>query len=89
MKQGIRRYRDHVIELRPRAEAAETTKPGTADDLGELLIDDEPVGYGRLADGSLFLAENAYEWGDDLGELAEKLIDYRDQVSQWRGEKEA
>jgi hypothetical protein len=45
-----------------------------------VLIDGESVGHGRLADGSLYLDENAYEWGDDLAELAEKLIDYRDRT---------
>jgi hypothetical protein len=79
MDQGVRRYRDHVIELRPRGEAVRPL-PDAAGDLGELLIDGEPVGYGRLVDGSLYLSENAYEWDDDLGTLAEKLIDYRDQA---------
>ena len=50
----------------------------------ELLIDDEPVSYGRLFDGSLLLPENAYEWGDDLLELAERLIDYRDKTQEVR-----
>jgi hypothetical protein len=52
-----------------------------------LLIDGEPVSYGTLFDGSLYLPENAYTQGEDLEELAEKLIDYRDRVNEVRGRR--
>lgn len=96
MERDSRRYRDHVIEIRPRAEGSRTT-PDTPAELAssdisrapvELLIDGEIVEHGTLFDGSLFLAENAYTWGEDLEELAEKLIDYRDRVSEVRSRGE-
>ena len=42
-----------------------------------LRIDGEPVKYGRLFDGSYFLFENAYVWGEDLNELGVELVRYR------------
>jgi hypothetical protein len=105
MEPTIRRHRNHVIELRPSravarpSPASPTTAPGFPPVAAsppepapiEVLIDGEPVGHGRLADGSLYMDENAYEWGDDLAELAEKLIDYRDrtQAAQGRSGPEA
>lgn len=43
----------------------------------ELQIDDEQVAYGRLPDGQFFLNDYAYDWTDDLMDLAERRIDYR------------
>ncbi|MER6815469.1 hypothetical protein ABT299_39895 [Spirillospora sp. NPDC000708] len=97
VKQGSRRqYRDHVIEIRPRVEESRTTPndsagPALSDTSQapvELLIDGEPVSYGTLFDGSLYLPENAYTQGGDLEELAEKLIDYRDRARAVRGRGE-
>ena len=48
----------------------------------ELLIDDVPVGYGRLPNGMFFLNNYAYDWTDDLMELARRYIDYRGRVEK-------
>lgn len=42
-------------------------------DLPVLVVDGEVVPYGRLFDGTYFLQENAYEWGDDLRALGARL----------------
>lgn len=42
-----------------------------------LLIDDVPVSYGQLPGGSYYLHEYAYDWRDDLMDLARGFIDYR------------
>ena len=42
----------------------------------ELLIDDEPIRYGRLPNGSYFLDEYAYDWRDDLMDLARRFINH-------------
>lgn len=42
-----------------------------------LLIDDIPVPHGQFPDGTFALHESAYEWGDDLVDLARRLIDHR------------
>ena len=77
-------YKDHRIEVRDRP----TPDPGTArsgpgHDV-ELLIDGEPVPHGVMADGQYFLDENAYEWGEELPDLARRLIDYRDRADHAR-----
>ena len=38
----------------------------------ELRIDDVPMRYGRLPDGKYFLDDYAYDWADDLVELARR-----------------
>jgi hypothetical protein len=43
----------------------------------ELRIDDEQVAYGQLPDGQFFLYDYAYDWANDLMDLAERWIDYR------------
>ena len=92
MDQTIQQYRDHVIEVRRRAgddrtlmnAAGHLAAPDTSQSPFELLIDDKPVSYSRLFDGTLYLQENAYEWGDDLVNLAEKLIDFRQRADEAR-----
>lgn len=77
-------YRGHRIELRVRdkrvARVAETDQ---GEDL-ELRIDDETVRYGRLPDGQYALHEYAYDWSDDLMDLARKAIEYRDRTGEVR-----
>lgn len=55
-----------------------------ASDERVLLVDGEPVPYGRFPDGQYFLREYAYDWSDDLMELATRWIDYRDRVDAAR-----
>jgi tyrosinase len=66
-------YEGHRIELRPRAAAR-----------AELLIDDVPVGYGQLSDGLYFLNDYAYDWREDLLDLARAFIDYRSRADAMR-----
>jgi hypothetical protein len=73
-------YKGHRIELRAR-EGATANEP-------ELLIDDEPVRYGRLPDGQYALHEYAFDWSDDLMDLARRFIDYRDRANEIRRQAE-
>ena len=50
----------------------------------ELLIDNIPVVYGRLPNGKFFLNDYAYDWTDDLVELARRYITYRRRVQEVR-----
>jgi hypothetical protein len=50
----------------------------------ELLIDNIPVAYGRLPNGKFFLDDYAYDWIDDLHELARRYIAYRGRVEEAR-----
>jgi hypothetical protein len=76
-------YKGHSIELRaraetgPRADLAEPREEGL-----ELLIDDEPVDFGQLPDGSYFLHDYAYYWTDNPMALARSFIDYRDRAAE-------
>ena len=49
-----------------------------------MLIDDEPVAYGRLPDGQFYLDSYAYDWHDDLMPLAKAYVDYRDKTARRR-----
>ena len=72
-------YKGHRIELRPpttRGRAAAAAAAPTP----ELVIDDEPVAYGRLPDGQFYLESYAYDWRDDLMPLAKAYVDYRDKA---------
>ncbi|RNJ50133.1 twin-arginine translocation pathway signal protein [Methylocystis hirsuta] len=79
-------YRGRVIELReeprPRseslAESLSQPKP-------ELLIDGKEVAYGQLPGGKYYLKDYAYDWKDDLVDLAESYID--DQLKPSRAGK--
>jgi hypothetical protein len=48
----------------------------------ELLIDNVPMSYGQLPDGKFFLDDYAYDWSDDLVELARRYISYRERVAE-------
>ena len=81
MEPEIQEYKGHRIELRaPEAEREEEL---------ELLIDDEPVRYGQLPDGSYALHGYAYDWHDNLIDVAKRFIDYRDKVNEIRREAES
>jgi hypothetical protein len=73
-------YKGHRIELRAREDerAAEL----------ELLIDGQPVRYGQFPDGRYFLHEYAFDWTDNLMDLARRFIDYRSRTDRIRLERE-
>jgi hypothetical protein len=77
-------YKGHRIELRPR----EGLEAGLEEDLElqdlELLIDEQPVRYGQLPDGRYALEEYAFDWQDDLMDLARRFIDYRERAEEIR-----
>jgi hypothetical protein len=76
MAAEFREYRGRRIELRePEGEALVEGDAAPA-----LLIDDEPVRYGRLPDGSYFLEDYAFDWQADLMDLAERFIDYESEL---------
>ena len=72
MKAQREELKGHVIEVRSGKESA------------ELLIDNVLVRYGRLPDGSYFLDDYAYDWSDDLVEVARRYIDYRERSAKAR-----
>ena len=94
-------YKGHRIELRPRegreeeeemreemrARAAEREEDLELQDL-ELRIDEQPVRFGQLPDGRYALEEYAFDWTDDLMDLAQRYIDYRERAEQIRREVE-
>jgi hypothetical protein len=82
-------YKGRRIELRPREGlAAEREEDPDLEDL-ELLIDGEPVSYGQLADGSYALEEYAFDRQEDLMELAQRFIDYRERAEEIRREADS
>jgi hypothetical protein len=72
MKPEYQEHEGHRIEIRERQGKS------------ELLIDNVPVAYGRLPNGKLFLDDYAYDWTDDLLELARRYITYRRRVTDVR-----
>lgn len=74
-------YRGHRIELRAPDRAE---RRADEDEEAELLVDDEPVAYDQLPDGSYYLSEYAYDWTEDLVDLAHRLIDHRDRADEAR-----
>ena len=81
-------YKGHRIELRARAADELRAREVERDEELELLIDDQPVRYGQLPDGSYALHEYAHDWSDNLMDLAKKFIDYRDRTDMIRREAE-
>jgi hypothetical protein len=77
-------YKGHRIELRPREGLeAEREEDLELQDL-ELHIDEQPVRYGQLPDGRYALEEYAFDWRDDLMDLAQRFIDYRERAEEIR-----
>ena len=83
-------YKGHRSELRSR-ERREGVRAREAEreEERELLIDEQPVSYGQLPDGRYALEEYAYDWTDDLMDLARRFIDYRDRAEEIRREAES
>lgn len=80
-------YKGHRIELRAREEAR--AREAEREEEPELLIDDEPVRYGQLPDGRYALEEYAFDWREDLMDLARRYIDYRERAEEIRREAES
>ena len=77
-------YKGHRIELRVRQANelhARKAEP-------ELLINNELIHYGQLPDGRYALQEYAYDWRDNLIDLARSFIDYRERTDEIRRETE-
>lgn len=72
-----KQYEGHSIEVRER------------EGKRELLIDGKPVRYGELPGGRYFLDEYAYEWTDDLMELAQRYLDHQRRAAEVRRERGA
>jgi len=70
MKHERQDYKGRRIEIR------------SGEDKTELLIDNLPVGYGRLPNGMFFLHNYAYDWTNDLMELARRYVSYRQKVEK-------
>ena len=80
-------YKGHRIELRAREqrarEALRASDVEPQEEL-ELLINDRPVPYGQLPDGRYFLHDYAYDWRDNLMDLARGFIDYQSRAEEIR-----
>jgi hypothetical protein len=82
-------YKGHRIELRaPEGREEVLVREAEREEELELLIDDQPVRYGQLPDGRYTLEGYAYDWRDNLMDLARRFIDYRDRVEEIRRETE-
>lgn len=77
-------YKGHAIELRPQKDQEPREEAEDSEGQIELLIDDEPVRHGQLPDGSYFLHEYAYDWTDDLVDLARRFVDHQDRAASAR-----
>ena len=88
MEPARQEYKGHRIELRAREGGEVRAREAEREEEIELLIDDEPVRYGRLPGGRYALHEYAYDWSDDLMDLARRFIDYRDRANAIRREAE-
>jgi hypothetical protein len=53
----------------------------------ELLIDHQPVRYGQLPNGQYFLHDYAFDWSDNLAEVARRYIKYQQRVDKVRQER--
>lgn len=77
MKEESQEYEGHHIEIRER------------EGKFELVIDNVPVPYGQLPDGRYFLHEYAFDWTDNLMELAQRFIDHRQRADKIRHERKS
>jgi hypothetical protein len=77
MNPEYEQYEGHRIEIRGRGEKS------------ELLIDNVPVKHGRLPNGKYFLDDYAFDWTDDLIELARRYVSYRARVATVKAKQAA
>ena len=91
MEPDRQEYKGHRIEERAREGREEEVRARETEreEELELLIDDEPIRYGQLPDGRYALEGYAYDWTDDLMDLARRFIDYRARAEELRREAES
>jgi hypothetical protein len=82
-------YKGHSIELRAPEGREERAVAAEREEKLDLLIDDESVRYSQLPDGRYTLEEYAYDWTNDLLDLAQRFIDYRDSSDEIRRETDS
>lgn len=91
MEQEQEEYRGHRVELRSREERPEAAEGPDVEQgreaAPELLIDGEPIRYGQLPDGRYFLEEYAYDWQENLMDLARRFIDYQSETDELRRQR--
>jgi hypothetical protein len=80
-------YKGHHIELRAR-EGLRTREAEREAEL-DLFIDNQLVRYGQLPDGRYALEEYAFDWRDNLMDLARGFIDSRNKAEEIRREAES
>ncbi len=88
---GSEIYRGHRIEIsEPESTTSKSTASKSAAGMtgaealssssmfsaGALKIDGKQKKYGRLPEGKFYLRDYAYDWQDDLGDLARRYVDY-------------
>lgn len=78
-------YKGHYIELRAHEGDLQAFGVESESKL-ELFIDGKPVQYSQLPDGSYALQEYAYDWHDNLIDLAKKFVDYQETAEQIKRE---
>lgn len=78
-------YKGHRITL----SEPEVGGQGIAADVPTLLLDDEPLAYGQLPGGEFFLHDYAYDWVDDLVEVAKRFIDHQERAAGVRERRAA
>jgi hypothetical protein len=85
-------YKGRHIELRKRyigeSRAPEVEREAERESEIELLIDGKSVPCIRMPDGSYALQEYAYDWRDNMMDLAKKFIDYQDTADEIRRQAE-
>jgi hypothetical protein len=81
-------YKGHTIELRAPEGREELRATEGREEHFELLIDNQPVRYSQLPDGRYSLEDYAYDWQENLTDVARSFIDYRENVEQIRREDE-
>lgn len=77
-------YKGHLIELRASEDDESHAREEGEEALLELFIDEERVRYSKLPDGSYFLPQYAYDWTEDVVDLARRFIDYQDRSDEIR-----
>jgi hypothetical protein len=89
MEPQLQEYKGHSIELRAPEGREDVRAHEGREEHFELLIDNQPVRYVQLPDGRYALDEYAYDWQENLPDLARRFIDYREKVEEIRREDDS